>query len=98
MDKEIEEIVKRNCNKEGIAKHCPERIAEAIADAGYGNIEQAVKKKFSKRISELKHGEKECLEVGDGEIAARCKVAYSVIENVLNGFDELIKERFGKEG
>ena len=32
---EIEKVVGHNCNKQGIAKHCPERISNGIYSAGY---------------------------------------------------------------
>ena len=32
---EIEITVRHNCNKQGIAKHCPERITNGIYSAGY---------------------------------------------------------------
>lgn len=32
---EIEKVVGYNCNKQGIAKHCPERISNGIHSAGY---------------------------------------------------------------
>lgn len=32
---EIEITVRHNCNKQGIAKHCPERISNGIYSAGY---------------------------------------------------------------
>ena len=76
--------------------------AEKVINLGYGNVSQAVneflnkmKDKFAKRISELKNREEECLEVGDTETATRCKVAYNEIQNVLNGFDNIIKELYG---
>lgn len=93
------------CSKCGIKDTCKARIyATRAVNAGYGNVKQAVKEfeeklkeKFSKRISDLKNSEEECQEVGDWETAARCKVTYNEIENVLNGFNQLITELYGAE-
>lgn len=48
-EKQIEEIrkaVSRNCNKEGIAKRCPERIANGIYEAGYRKQSETAKEIF----------------------------------------------------
>lgn len=47
MDKEkqieeIRKVVSFNCNKEGIAKHCPERIANGIYEAGYRKADEMI--------------------------------------------------------
>lgn len=80
------------------------RLAIKLVNVGFGNVKQAVndfaerlKEKFSKRISALKNSEEECQEVGDWETAERCKVAYNEIENILNGFNQLITELYGAD-
>lgn len=40
---EIRKVVSFNCNKEGIAKRCPERIANGIYEAGYRNQSETAK-------------------------------------------------------
>lgn len=37
--KDLKAIVSSACNKEGIAKHCPERIVEALSQAGIVSVE-----------------------------------------------------------
>lgn len=39
---EIHKVVRCNCNKEGIAKRCPERIANAIYNAGYRKADDVI--------------------------------------------------------
>lgn len=39
---EIRKVVSFNCNKEGIAKHCPERIANGIYEASYRKADDVI--------------------------------------------------------
>ena len=52
MDK-IEEVVRSACNKEGIAKHCPERIAEALKAEGYCKASDLAKDIFDKLMKRM---------------------------------------------
>lgn len=77
MDKEkqieaLKAIVKHACNKEGIAKHCPERIAEALVNAGYANVKQAVKELVDKLLTELEEQKRfyETAHISHGDISA----------------------------
>lgn len=47
--KEIAKIISNSCDREGIAKRCPERISEALIEAGYGDIKQAVRE-FAEKL------------------------------------------------
>lgn len=56
MDKEkqieeIRKVVSFNCNKEGIAKHCPERIANGIYEADYRKADEVIDE-FIERLKE----------------------------------------------
>lgn len=48
---EIRKVVSFNCNKEGIAKHCPERIANGIYEAGYRKADEVIDE-FIERLKE----------------------------------------------
>lgn len=52
---EIRKVVSCNCNREGIAKRCPERIAEGIYNAGYRKQSDTVRE-FVGKIKEFIHG------------------------------------------
>ena len=54
---EIEITVRHNCNKQGIAKHCPERISNGIYSAGY--------RKASDVIDEFASGLKNSIIIND---------------------------------
>ena len=48
---EIEKVVGHNCNKQGIAKHCPERISNGIYNAGYRKARDVIDE-FVERLKE----------------------------------------------
>ena len=48
---EIEITVRHNCNKQGIAKHCPERISNGIYSAGYRKASDVIDE-FVERLKE----------------------------------------------
>lgn len=52
MIEEIKAVVRSTCNRQGIAKRCPERIAEAIINAIYGHIEETLKEFVNKLYSQ----------------------------------------------
>ncbi len=66
--KSIEDIVKSICNKEGIAKRCPLRIADAIAAAGYSTEKQNIEElknlrnelEFTKKDNKYWFGQAHC--------------------------------------
>lgn len=47
---EIEITVRHNCNKQGIAKHCPERISNGIYSAGYRKASDVIDE-FAERLA-----------------------------------------------
>lgn len=47
---EIEITVRHNCNKQGIAKHCPERISNGIYSAGYRKASDVIDE-FTERLA-----------------------------------------------
>lgn len=104
-EKEIEELAEElEKGKEYPYINTPTEMAERLVLVGYGNVKQAVKEvadrlkeRSTNRITALKNSEEECQEVGDWETAARCKVAYNEIENVLNGLNQIITELY-REG
>ena len=56
MDKEkqiegIRHVVCAKCDKHGIAKHCPERIAQGIYAAGYRKADEVIDE-FIERVKE----------------------------------------------
>lgn len=88
----IQEIVKHACNSEGIAKRCPQRIADALISAGYGNVREAVNEFAEWVIIELYfygvQDESErhfcgsvCLEELSEEIRAKVKELYGEEQN-----------------
>lgn len=48
---EIRKVVSFNCNKEGIAKRCPERIANGIYEASYRKADEVIDE-FIERLKE----------------------------------------------
>ena len=45
---EIKQVVRARCDKHGIAKYCPERIANGIYNAGYRKQSEVVKELVGK--------------------------------------------------
>lgn len=82
-EKEIEEIVKHTCNREGIAKRCPQRITEALVAAGYGNVKQAVKEFAEKLKAEINALPKDIL---------TCSLRHQAPKLIDNTFKELYGE------
>lgn len=86
MDKEqqiegIRQVVGAKCDKHGIAKHCPERIAQGIYAAGYSKQSDVVKE-FAKRIKDIIHRDE--------------NISNSADEYLCDEIDELAAE-FGAE-
>lgn len=80
---DIAKIVKNNCDKHGIAKHCPEKIANGIYQAGYGQIEEIVDKFVFNLKYELEKFVKTDYEDSVPYYGATCEQIDDIIDNIV---------------
>ena len=48
-DEQLVSVIRSACNREGVVKRCPERIAEALQSTGYGRAEE-IRKEFAREL------------------------------------------------